>query len=111
MDDSERKALAEAAIPLEVLCGQIRHKPYTELTEGIQSQLLDSLEIIRGLLFQQWVGETPKLCQVCGAAIIDIFIDGKINLGEHHPWGFMCEACHAEHGCGFGEGKAQMYRK
>jgi hypothetical protein len=110
MDDCERKALAEAAIPLEVLCGQIRVKPYKELTDDLQSQLQQSLEIIRGMLFQQWVGETPKLCQVCGTAIIDVFIDGKINFGEY-PWGIMCEVCHIEYGCGFGQGKAQMYQK
>lgn len=53
MNQEERKLLAEAAIPLEVLCGQIRVKPYTELTKDFQIQLLGSLDIIRKLLFEK----------------------------------------------------------
>ena len=49
--DEDRKQLAEAAIPLEVLCGQIRHKPYKEMTLEFQNQLLDSMKIIEKILF------------------------------------------------------------
>lgn len=60
---------------------------------------------------EQWIGPTPHKCQICDAAITDYFIDGRVNFGFDAPWGFMCEACHTQHGCGFGPGKAQMYRK
>jgi hypothetical protein len=53
MNEQERKKLVEAAMPLEVLCGQIRHKAYKEMTKEFQSQLLASLNIIRELLFHE----------------------------------------------------------
>lgn len=125
MNYSERKMLAEAAVPLEVLCGQIRHNPYKEMTKDFQEQLLNSLEIIRGLLFKQWIGNIPTHCQLCGDTISDTFIDGMISTEPYRyigtvtepylpppggPWGIMCSACHQEHGCGLGEGKGQKYQ-
>jgi hypothetical protein len=50
MNEQQRKLLAEAAIPLEVLCGQIAVKPYSEMTFEFQEQLLKSMKIIRELL-------------------------------------------------------------
>lgn len=50
MTDEETRKLARAAIPLEVLCGQIRTKPYKEIDDSLQSELQNSLEIIRNLL-------------------------------------------------------------
>lgn len=51
MNQREREMLAEAAIPLEVVCEQLLAKPYTEMTEDLQKQLLLSRNVIRGLLF------------------------------------------------------------
>ncbi len=51
MQQDERKMLAEAAIPLEVLCAQINSKPYKEMTLDFQKQLCESLAKIRILLF------------------------------------------------------------
>jgi hypothetical protein len=39
---SGRRALVEAAIPLEVLAGQIRDKAYTELTPEFQTSIIDA---------------------------------------------------------------------
>lgn len=50
MTNEEKKKLARAAIPLEVLCGQIRTNPYKELDDNLQSELQNSLQIIRELL-------------------------------------------------------------
>ena len=58
--ERERKKLAEAVIPLEGLCGQIRHKPYKEMTKDFQEQLLVSLDSIRGLLFDGINQDTRK---------------------------------------------------
>lgn len=63
---------------------------------------------------QSWGGELPTNCQLCNAAIGDIFVDGKVvvPIGPiPAPWGVMCCACHAVHGAGLGEGKGQMYYK
>jgi hypothetical protein len=52
MTQDERKTLAQAAAPLEVLCAQIRNKPFKELTEELQEHLLQSMLKIRTLLFE-----------------------------------------------------------
>jgi hypothetical protein len=51
MTQEERKTLAEAAAPLEVLCAQITSKPYKEMTQDLQEQLLQAMVKIRTLLF------------------------------------------------------------
>lgn len=53
MSDREREMLAEAAVPLEVVCEQLIKKPYTEMTEDLQKQLLCSRNVIRWLLFSE----------------------------------------------------------
>jgi hypothetical protein len=52
MTKEEKEKLAAAAIPLEALCIQIRSKPYNEMTTELQQSLLQSVEIIRELLFE-----------------------------------------------------------
>ena len=45
-----KKWLAEAAIPLEALCGSIREAPLGEIDPELQKELLESCESIRDLL-------------------------------------------------------------
>ena len=112
MTEHERKMLAEAAIPIEALCMQIRSKPYTELSHDIQSDLLMALDTIRTLLFgEPWCGDMPTHCDICQHDIGHVFIDGMIVSVEARPWGIMCEFCHVLHGNGLGEGKGQKYQK
>lgn len=53
MTKEEKQSLAEAALPLEVLCTLINIKPYKEITTDLQEKLLRSLAIIRELLFNE----------------------------------------------------------
>ena len=53
MTNDERRRLAKATLPLEVLCGQIRTNPYKEMTIDFQHELEESLETIRQLLFPE----------------------------------------------------------
>lgn len=55
MSNEEKAQLVAAMIPLEVLCGQIRVKPYKEMTVDFQRELLDSLDILHKLAFGQTV--------------------------------------------------------
>lgn len=47
MTDKQRRELVEAMIPLEVLAGQIRTKPYKEMSVDFQAKLLKSIGVIR----------------------------------------------------------------
>jgi hypothetical protein len=38
-----KEALIKAAVPLEVLAGQIANYPYTEITEGLQEEIVDDI--------------------------------------------------------------------
>ena len=53
MTELEKKQLAEAALPLVVLCNQIKLKPYKEMTLDFQNKLCESLWIIENLIFQK----------------------------------------------------------
>ena len=59
MTDNEKRVLATAAIPLEVLVSQINQCFYQELSNDIQRDLIDSLDMIRALLFPEI--HNPKL--------------------------------------------------
>ncbi len=55
-----------------------------------------------------WCGTPPSNCDICGAEITDIFIDGATRMG---PWGCLCEECHKSHGKGLGIGRGQKFQK
>lgn len=55
-----------------------------------------------------WAGSPPSSCDLCKKAIINLFVDGRTDLG---PWGFMCIPCHVLHGYGTGVGRGQKYEK
>lgn len=42
--------LVEAVVPLEVIAGQHRVKPYKELSPGLMQQMMDSIKMIRQTL-------------------------------------------------------------
>jgi hypothetical protein len=48
--EAMRAALGHAALPLEVLAGQIQERPYRELTGDLQDSVLVAVEAIRGSL-------------------------------------------------------------
>ena len=54
----------------------------------------------------KWYGMTPKKCDICGAKLKKVFIDGRTKMGA---WANMCEQCHKEQGVGLGIGKGQKY--
>lgn len=56
---------------------------------------------------KKWIGSPPKECQLCNAAIVKMFIDGRIK--GHSSWGYMCLECWQFHGVGFGIGLGQQY--
>jgi hypothetical protein len=62
------KAMVEAAIPLEVLAGQIRTKPYRELTDELQAEIERAVLIIRAAL----VDENPMKTSGEPAAASDV---------------------------------------
>jgi len=55
-----------------------------------------------------WNGDTPDKCDVCGAKLGTVFVDGKVKFGS---WGIMCFTCHRSHGVGLGTGKGQKYKR
>lgn len=55
-----------------------------------------------------WIGQSPEKCDICGAAIGGVFIDGATIMG---PWACMCPVCHVSKGVGFGMGQGQRYNK
>ncbi len=58
---------------------------------------------------KEWIGDKPKVCQMCGGKIVDIFIDGKV--GRFGSWAIMCNSCHISSGTGLGTGKGQKFEK
>lgn len=52
----------------------------------------------------------PSHCDVCQRLSneLKVMIDGKTQMGQ---WGYLCENCHKEVGCGLGTGKGQKYAK
>lgn len=55
----------------------------------------------------EWISEAPTHCDLCGAEISNVFIDGRTKFGH---WGKLCPLCHALHGVGLGTGFGQKYR-
>ena len=53
-----------------------------------------------------WCGPAPEKCDICGAIIVKVFIDGATRYG---PWGNMCVSCHVLDGRGLGVGRGQKY--
>jgi predicted phosphohydrolase len=54
-----------------------------------------------------WMGTPPpERCDVCGARLANVFIDGRTRQGQ---WGIMHELCHVTHGTGLGVGCGQRY--
>jgi cytochrome c553 len=45
-------------------------------------------------------------CDLCGAAKLSRYIDGKTIYG---PWAIMCIICHHNKGVGLGTGRGQYY--
>lgn len=62
-------------------------------------------------LNEEWYGEVPEKCQLCGSKIESIFIDGKTNLATIRSWACMCPTCHGEVGDGLGMGHGQRYER
>jgi hypothetical protein len=56
-----------------------------------------------------WLGEPPKVCDLCNTSFVRVFIDGRIIHGL--AWAYMCESCHRSRGVGLGLGKGQKYQK
>ena len=54
----------------------------------------------------KWYGTVPTQCEICGEALTNAFIDGRIKVGF---WATMCLACHKEVGVGLGVGRGQRY--
>lgn len=57
---------------------------------------------------KRYLGDPPKLCDMCGRKITSSFIDGATVMGL---WAFMCGSCHTEVGVGLGAGKGQKYAR
>jgi hypothetical protein len=57
---------------------------------------------------KKWMGAAPETCDICGTAIRDDFVDGRMRRG---PWANMCLLCHALKGVGFGTGRGQHYHR
>lgn len=57
---------------------------------------------------KQWLGEVPRVCQICGKPIRNDFVDGKTANGQ---WAIMHQSCHRLHGVGLGIGKGQLFRR
>jgi hypothetical protein len=57
---------------------------------------------------KRWMGDIPKVCDICKQEITTTFIDGRTSMG---PWALMCPKCHQIYGDGLGPGKGQEYDK
>lgn len=55
-----------------------------------------------------FTGDPPKHCQLCGIALEEQFVDGRLARGQ---WAYMCKQCHTLHGVGLGLGKGQLFSK
>lgn len=53
-----------------------------------------------------WASTPPTKCDVCGAKLAKVFVDGRTKSG---PWGIMHELCHVKEGMGLGVGRGQRY--
>jgi hypothetical protein len=90
-----RVALVAAAIPLEVLAGQIRVKPYTELSSSLQDGLLAAVENIEGAL------ESNQCCDALKNeddefAVMDIDPDAFTDCPETREY-FQCPVNGEQH--------------
>lgn len=47
-----------------------------------------------------------RTCDLCGAKLTRVFIDGKTRSGQ---WADMCPTCHLFEGLGIGVGVGQKY--
>ena len=56
--------------------------------------------------FNDWGGNLPTRCDLCGEKITDKFIDGKVHNAS---WAIMCSKCFERVGSGLGVGQGQMY--
>jgi hypothetical protein len=52
----------------------------------------------------------PIECDLCTAAIDDIFYDAKV-MGLRGKWANMCVGCFTEHRCRLGTGFGQQYER
>lgn len=66
------------------------------------------LTMKRNAVEEEWIGDTPMVCDICKNPITDQFIDGRTTLG---PWAIMCPTCHPSHGVGLGFGRGQKYHR
>ena len=55
-----------------------------------------------------YVGSPSSSCNICGAPIVDNFIDGRTINGW---WAEMCAVCHLRYGVGLGTGQGQRFQR
>lgn len=57
---------------------------------------------------KKWIGPVPKRCDICHAALTDIFFDARSTVVGR--WGNFCQSCFESHTTGrLGIGHGQRY--